>query len=140
MLVYPDVRAAVDWLTAVFGFVERTRIGESHRSQMSIGSDGAVIVVEAGANEAAPTAGVVTQSVRVRVEDANKLSDAIAANLQIPVEEKQELLELFDPLERLNRIADILEVEIEKLNVDRTLVGRRSNSLVAIAQDQVTVA
>ena len=47
----------------------------------------------------------------VRVEDPGKLSDAIAANLQIPVEEKQELLEIFDPLERLNRIADILEVK-----------------------------
>jgi ATP-dependent Lon protease len=65
-----------------------------------------------------------TMIAAVRVEDANKLSDAIAANLQIPVEEKQELLELFDPLERLNRIADILEVEIEKLNVDRTINTR----------------
>ena len=65
-----------------------------------------------------------TMIAAVRVEDANKLSDAIAANLQIPVEEKQELLELFEPLERLNRIADILEVEIEKLNVDRTINTR----------------
>src|SRR6202046_2777854 len=56
-----------------------------------------------------------TMIAAVRVEDAGKLSDAISANLQIPVEEKQELLELFEPLERLNRIADILEVEIEQL-------------------------
>src|SRR5713226_1837860 len=54
-----------------------------------------------------------------RVDDPSKLSDTIAANLQIPVEEKQELLENFDPLERLNRVAEILEVEIDKLNVDR---------------------
>ena len=46
VLSYPDVRAAVTWLSAAFGFVERTRIGESHRSQMSIGDDGAVIVAE----------------------------------------------------------------------------------------------
>ena len=65
-----------------------------------------------------------TMIAAVRVEDAGKLSDAIAANLQIPVEEKQELLELFEPLERLNRIADILEVEIEKLNVDRSINTR----------------
>src|ERR1700689_2285323 len=65
-----------------------------------------------------------TMIAAVRVEDAGKLSDAIAANLQIPVEEKQELLELFDPLERLNRIADILEIEIEKLNVDRSINTR----------------
>jgi ATP-dependent Lon protease len=65
-----------------------------------------------------------TMIAAVRVDDPGKLSDAIAANLQIPVEEKQELLELFEPLERLSRIADILEVEIEKLNVDRSINTR----------------
>jgi ATP-dependent Lon protease len=65
-----------------------------------------------------------TMIAAVRVDDPAKLSDAIAANLQIPIEEKQELLELFDPLERLNRIADILDAEIEKLNVDRSINSR----------------
>ncbi|MGD0957446.1 MAG: endopeptidase La [Candidatus Acidiferrales bacterium] len=65
-----------------------------------------------------------TMIAAVRVEDPGKLSDAIAANLQIPVEEKQELLEIFEPIERLNRIADILDVEIEKLNVDRSINTR----------------
>ena len=60
-----------------------------------------------------------TMIAAARVDDPSKLSDTIAANLQIPVEEKQELLENFDPLERLNRVAEILEVEIDKLNVDR---------------------
>ncbi|MGA2508923.1 MAG: endopeptidase La [Candidatus Acidiferrales bacterium] len=65
-----------------------------------------------------------TMIAAVRVEDPGKLSDAIAANLQIPVDEKQELLEIFEPAARLNRIADILEVEIEKLNVDRSINTR----------------
>jgi uncharacterized glyoxalase superfamily protein PhnB len=43
VLVYPDVREAVEWLETAFGFVERVRIGENHRSQLSFG-DGAVIV------------------------------------------------------------------------------------------------
>jgi hypothetical protein len=30
VLVYPDVRAAVDWLSRAFGFSERVRIGEAH--------------------------------------------------------------------------------------------------------------
>ena len=46
VLSYPDVRAAVAWLGAAFGFVERTRIGEDHRAQLSIGVDGAVIVAQ----------------------------------------------------------------------------------------------
>ncbi len=65
-----------------------------------------------------------TMIAAIRVDDAAKLSDAIAANLQIPVEEKQELLEIFDPLERLNRIGEILDAETEKLNVDRSINTR----------------
>jgi ATP-dependent Lon protease len=60
----------------------------------------------------------------VRMEDPAKLTDVIAANLQLSIEEKQELLEIFDPVERLTRIADVLDIEIEKLNVDRTIQSR----------------
>ena len=34
VLIYPDVREAVAWLTAAFGFEERVRIGEDHRAQL----------------------------------------------------------------------------------------------------------
>ncbi|MGB7741963.1 MAG: hypothetical protein WBL41_04330, partial [Terracidiphilus sp.] len=43
VLIYPDVREAVAWLSAAFGFEERVQIGENHRSQMKVG-DGAVIL------------------------------------------------------------------------------------------------
>src|SRR5437879_6798050 len=39
-----------------------------------------------------------TMIAAARVDDPSRLSDTIAANLQLPVEEKQELLENFDPL------------------------------------------
>ncbi len=65
-----------------------------------------------------------TMIAAVRMEDPAKLSDTIAANLQLSIEEKQELLEIFDPAERLNRVADVLEIEIEKLNMDRTIQSR----------------
>src|SRR5438132_12183399 len=60
----------------------------------------------------------------VRMEDPAKLTDTIAANLQLSIEEKQELLDIFDPSERLNRIGDVLDIEIEKLNMDRTIQSR----------------
>jgi ATP-dependent Lon protease len=60
----------------------------------------------------------------VKMDDPSKLTDTIAANLQLSIEEKQELLEIFDPVERLNRIADVLDIEIEKLNMDRTIQSR----------------
>src|SRR4051794_21392309 len=58
------------------------------------------------------------------MSDPAKLSDTIAQNLQLSIEEKQELLDIFDPVERLNRIADVLDIEIEKLNMDRTIQTR----------------
>ena len=65
-----------------------------------------------------------TMIAAARVDDAARLSDTIAANLQLPVDEKQDLLETTDPVERLTRISDILEIELEKLNVDRNINTR----------------
>jgi ATP-dependent Lon protease len=60
----------------------------------------------------------------VRVEDPGKLADTIASHLVVPVEEKQNLLEIFSPQERLSRIHTILEAETEKLQVDKRIQGR----------------
>jgi len=69
VLVYPDVREAVGWLGAAFGFAERVRIGENHRAQLRVG-DGAVIVADVHGDRRPPRPGEVTHSVTVRVEDA----------------------------------------------------------------------
>jgi len=50
----------------------------------------------------------------IPVDEPDKLADTVAANLRLTVEEKQELLEVFDPIERLTRIAGILETEAKK--------------------------
>src|SRR5215813_8844706 len=65
-----------------------------------------------------------TMIAAVKVDEIGKFTDTIAANVNISIEEKQELLEIFDPVDRLTRLADILDVEIEKLNVDRSIQGR----------------
>ncbi len=65
-----------------------------------------------------------TMVAAIRVDDPGKLADTVAANLPLTIEEKQELLEIFDPIERLTRVAEMLDIEIEKLNVDRTIQGR----------------
>ena len=60
----------------------------------------------------------------VRVDDPGKLADTIAAHLLVGVDEKQNLLEIISPLERLNRIAALLEAEVDKLQVDRRIQSR----------------
>ena len=69
VLFYPDVRAAVNFLGTAFGFIERLRIGENHRAQLSFG-DGAVIVADVRNERRPPRPGEVTHSVLVRVDDA----------------------------------------------------------------------
>jgi uncharacterized glyoxalase superfamily protein PhnB len=78
VLIYPDVREAVAWLSKAFGFVERLQIGESHRSQLSVGA-GAVIVGDVRNERRPPRAGEVTHSVIVRVEEV----DAHCANARV---------------------------------------------------------
>jgi uncharacterized glyoxalase superfamily protein PhnB len=70
VLTYPDVRAAVAWLEAAFGFAERVRIGEDHRAQLAFG-DGAVIVADAHNERVPPRSGEITHSVMVRVDDVD---------------------------------------------------------------------
>jgi uncharacterized glyoxalase superfamily protein PhnB len=74
VLVYPDVREAVEWLTNAFGFEERLQIGDSHRSQLRFG-DGAVIVADVRHDQKPPRAGEVTHLVMVRIDDAQAHCD-----------------------------------------------------------------
>ena len=66
VLAYPDVRAAVEWLAAAFGFEERVRIGDSHRAQLRVGADGAVVVAEGSSSPTAP------ELTKVRVPDVDE--------------------------------------------------------------------
>jgi len=65
-----------------------------------------------------------TVAASVRMDEPAKLADTIAANLQLGIDEKQQLLDVFDPETRLARVGDVLDVAIEKLNMDRTIQSR----------------
>jgi uncharacterized glyoxalase superfamily protein PhnB len=68
-LVYPDRRAAVAWLCAALGFVERLRIGD-HRSQLVLGETSAIVVIQATGQVQRPSA--ATHSLMVRVDDVDR--------------------------------------------------------------------
>ena len=71
VLVYRDVRAAVAFLEAAFGFSEKVRVGDAHRAQMRVGADGAVVVADDGGDRCPPTPQVVTHEIKVRVDDVD---------------------------------------------------------------------
>ncbi|MBI2822054.1 MAG: endopeptidase La, partial [Acidobacteria bacterium] len=59
-----------------------------------------------------------------RSADSERLADTIAAHLPITLEEKQTLLEIFDPVERIEKINEFIEIEIEKIKMDKSIQGR----------------
>jgi uncharacterized glyoxalase superfamily protein PhnB len=88
VLIYPDVRAAVAWLQSAFGFEERVRVGEGHRAQLRVGSDGALIVADVRGEQVPPHVGIVTHIIKVRVPDVDaafaRARDSGARVLQEP--------------------------------------------------------
>src|SRR5438093_3547843 len=60
----------------------------------------------------------------MRNADASHMADALASQLRISVEDKQGLLELFSTQARLARLIEILEIELEKRQLDRTIQTR----------------
>src|SRR5512140_2637449 len=57
------------------------------------------------------------------LEDPDVFADMLAGHLpaSIGTPEKQALLETVNPLERLQKLQDLLEIEIEKINIDRRI-------------------
>ncbi len=57
----------------------------------------------------------------IEADTPAELADSLAAFLMVPTIEKQKLLEILNPYERLQRVHDLLEVEIEKANIDKRI-------------------
>jgi uncharacterized glyoxalase superfamily protein PhnB len=86
VLLYPDVRAAVAWLEAAFGFREAVRIGDGHRAQMRVGTDAAIVVAESGGK---PVSVVGIQALKFRVDDVDAaFTRATAAGARVVQEPK----------------------------------------------------
>jgi ATP-dependent Lon protease len=58
------------------------------------------------------------------IEDPGRLADTIAAHLPLKLEQKQEILEMFDAGQRLERLLNQLETELDILQVEKRIRGR----------------
>ena len=58
------------------------------------------------------------------IDDPGRLADTIAAHLSLKLEEKQELLEMGDTPDRLERILAVMQAEIDLLQVEKRIRGR----------------
>src|SRR4030067_241 len=58
------------------------------------------------------------------IDDAGRLADTVAAHLSLKIEDKQQILEVQDGRERLEKILGVLESEIDLLQVEKRIRGR----------------
>tara|TARA_B100000686_G_scaffold352682_1_gene455573 strand:- start:600 stop:3014 length:2415 start_codon:yes stop_codon:yes gene_type:complete len=58
------------------------------------------------------------------IDEAGRLADTIAAHLPLKIEQKQEILELFDVPKRLDCLLGLLETELDILQVEKRIRGR----------------
>jgi ATP-dependent Lon protease len=57
----------------------------------------------------------------IKLEEPDRFVDTLAAHLAVTTAEKQSLLELLSPVERLEKLHDLLDVEIEKSNIEKRI-------------------
>ena len=69
------------------------------------------------------------------VEEPGRLADIITAHLNLKVEEKQEILEAFEPRDRLERIASILNRELEIMMVEKKIRGQVRKQMEQIQKE-----
>ncbi len=58
------------------------------------------------------------------IDDPDRLADTVAGHMQIPIADKQEILEIVDPAQRLEHLLVLLEQEIEILQVESRIRSR----------------
>jgi ATP-dependent Lon protease len=57
----------------------------------------------------------------LKLDDPDRFADTLAAHLTVSTADKQGLLEILSPYERLQRLEDLLDVEVEKMNLDKRI-------------------
>ncbi len=57
----------------------------------------------------------------LKLDNPDRVADLLSAHLMVSTGDKQSLLELVNPYERLQRLHDLLDVEIEKINIDKRI-------------------
>ncbi len=57
----------------------------------------------------------------LKMDDPDRFADTLAAHLMVTTTEKQSLLEMLNPYERLQRLHDLIDVEIEKVNIEKRI-------------------
>jgi ATP-dependent Lon protease len=115
-------RAKVDSVTAGSDYVKAivTPISEPLAPDNSLEVEALVRNVRGAMDRAASLGKNISPEVLAiiaNLDDAGRLADLAASNLELKVEDAQSVLDIFDPVPRLRRVNDLLSKEIDVLTV-----------------------
>jgi len=110
-----------DYFTAVPETLEETAPGEDREEEVLLRSVMNVFEQYVKLNKKVPEEVLNSLS---GIDDASRLADTIAAHMSLKLEEKQNLLEMPDVHERLERLMALIEGEIDLLQIEKRLRGR----------------
>jgi len=57
----------------------------------------------------------------LNLDDPDRFTDTLVAHLMVSTKQKQTLLELINPYERLQKLHDLLDIELDKINIDKRI-------------------
>jgi ATP-dependent Lon protease len=119
-------RARVDSVTAGGDYVKAniTPISEPLAPENSLEVEALVRNVRSSMERATSLGKNISPEVLAiiaNLEDAGRLADLSASNLELKVEDAQSVLDIFDPVPRLRRVNDLLSKEIDVLTVQQEI-------------------
>lgn len=119
-------RAKVDSVTAGSDYVRAsvTPVSEPLAPENSLEVEALVRNVRGSMERAASLGKNISPEVLAiiaNLEDAGRLSDLSASNLELKVEDAQSVLDIIDPVPRLRRVNDLLSKEIDVLTVQQEI-------------------
>ncbi len=131
VLVEGQERARIDWIEATDYFLAAVEPFDEDALEESVTQDSETEALQRAA------LGIFEQYIKLSnkipaellsslsaVEVSGRLADTMSAHMTLRLEDKQKLLELFDPRERLERVMALADGEIDLLQAERRIRGR----------------
>jgi ATP-dependent Lon protease len=126
ILVQGLARARVQHISQMEPYLQAKieRIEEPHPEARSMEIEALVRSVKESMDRAVTLGKGISAEVMViaaNLEDAGRLADLAASNLELKLTEAQSVLETIDPIERLKKVSDLLVREIQVLNLQQEI-------------------
>ena len=134
ILVQGFARASVQYLPGPEPFLQAKVFPESESppKQESLELEALVRSVKSSLERAISLGKNISQDIVIiaaNLEDAGRLADLVASNMELRVEDAQKILEITDPIDRLRQVNGMLAKEIEVLQIQHDITAQAKGEI-----------